>query len=384
MENARIDRVQFFILLILFEMGTSLVTTFSISAGKDAWLAILFGSLLGCLFFLMYYQLYQWFPEDSFTGYVKKILGKKLGTAVGYIYAIAALYISSRVLRVFGEVLLSSTYPETPLVIVHALMILVVIYAVNKGIETIARTAELTIVIVFILAIFGFVLIVLSGVMDIDRILPILENGFVPVLKTVVTETMNVPFGEVMIFTIIFPYLNNNRRMRIIGVGAMLLSGIMIAGTMLINILTLGFHVVEDSGFPLLATLQMISVADFLERLDVLFLIVLFIDVFSKLVLFFYFGLIGLTELFGLESHKQISYPIGMIVLFCSLTIATNYSEYAYQSINISARYFSFPLQVIIPLILLTIAFFKKRKQAGGKSPEKTEERTSRSTTSSQ
>lgn len=382
MEKARIDRVQFFILLILFEMGTSLVTTFSISAGKDAWLAILFGSLLGCLFFLMYYQLYQWFPEDSFTGYVKKILGKKLGTAVGYIYAIAALYISSRVLRVFGEVLLSSTYPETPLVIVHALMILVVIYAVNKGIETIARTAELTIVIVFILAIFGFVLIVLSGVMDIDRILPILENGFVPVLKTVVTETMNVPFGEVMIFTIIFPYLNNNRRMRIIGVGAMLLSGIMIAGTMLINILTLGFHVVEDSGFPLLATIQMISVADFLERLDVLFLIVLFIDVFSKLVLFFYFGLIGLTELFGLESHKQISYPIGMIVLFCSLTIATNYSEYAYQSINISARYFSFPLQVIIPLILLTIAFFKKRKQAGGKSPEKTEERTSRSTTS--
>lgn len=384
MEKARIDRVQFFILLILFERGTSLVTTFSISAGKDAWLAILFGSLLGCLFFLMYYQLYQWFPEDSFTGYVKKILGKKLGTAVGYIYAIAALYISSRVLRVFGEVLLSSTYPETPLVIVHALMILVVIYAVNKGIETIARTAELTIVIVFILAIFGFVLIVLSGVMDIDRILPILENGFVPVLKTVVTETMNVPFGEVMIFTIIFPYLNNNRRMRIIGVGAMLLSGIMIAGTMLINILTLGFHVVEDSGFPLLATIQMISVADFLERLDVLFLIVLFIDVFSKLVLFFYFGVIGLTELFGLESHKQISYPIGMIVLFCSLTIATNYSEYAYQSINISARYFSFPLQVIIPLILLAIAFFKKRKQAGGKSPEKTEERTSRSTTSSQ
>ncbi|MFS8650775.1 MAG: GerAB/ArcD/ProY family transporter [Caldibacillus sp.] len=384
MEKARIDRVQFFILLILFEMGTSLVTPFSISAGKDAWLAILFGSLLGCLFFLMYYQLYQWFPEDSFTGYVKKILGKKLGTAVGYIYAIAALYISSRVLRVFGEALLSSTYPETPLVIVHALMILVVIYAVNKGIETIARTAELTIMIVFILAIFGFVLIVLSGVMDIDRILPILENGFVPVLKTVVTETMNVPFGEVMIFTIIFPYLNNNRRMRIIGVGAMLLSGIMIAGTMLINILTLGFHVVEDSGFPLLPTIQMISVADFLERLDVLFLIVLFIDVFSKLVLFFYFGLIGLTELFGLESHKQISYPIGMIVLFCSLTIATNYSEYAYQSINISARYFSFPLQVIIPLILLTIAFFKKRKQAGGKSPEKTEERTSRSTTSSQ
>lgn len=335
MEKARIDRVQFFILLILFEMGTSLVTPFSISAGKDAWLAILFGSLLGCLFFLMYYQLYQWFPEDSFTGYVKKILGKKLGTAVGYIYAIAALYISSRVLRVFGEALLSSTYPETPLVIVHALMILVVIYAVNKGIETIARTAELTIMIVFILAIFGFVLIVLSGVMDIDRILPILENGFVPVLKTVVTETMNVPFGEVMIFTIIFPYLNNNRRMRIIGVGAMLLSGIMIAGTMLINILTLGFHVVEDSGFPLLATIQMISVADFIERLDVLFLIVLFIDVFSKLVLFFYFGLIGLTELFGLESHKQISYPIGMIVLFCSLTIATNYSEYAYQSINI-------------------------------------------------
>ena len=384
MEKARIDRVQFFILLILFEMGTSLVTTFSISAGKDAWLAILFGSLLGCLFFLMYYQLYQWFPEDSFTGYVKKILGKKLGTAVGYIYAIAALYISSRVLRVFGEVLLSSTYPETPLVIVHALMILVVIYAVNKGIETIARTAELTIVIVFILAIFGFVLIVLSGVMDIDRILPILENGFVPVLKTVVTETMNVPFGEVMIFTIIFPYLNNNRRMRIIGVGAMLLSGIMIAGTMVINILTLGFHVVEDSGFPLLATIQMISVADFLERLDVLFLIVLFIDVFSKLVLFFYFGLIGLTELFGLESHKQISYPIGMIVLFCSLTIATNYSEYAYQSVNISARYISFPLQVIIPLILLTIAFFKKRKQEGGKTSVKTGERTSRSTTSSQ
>lgn len=366
MEKAKIDRVQFLVLLLLFEMGTSIVVTFGISAGRDAWLAIFFGSLAGCVFFLIYSQLYQLFPEDSFIGYVKKILGKWLGTPVSFIYVVVALYISTRVLRDFGEVLLASSYPETPMCIINAMIILVVIYGVNKGIETIARTAEINFLVVLILAFLMIILIWLTNDIDPDRIRPILENGWQPVLKSVVTETMNVPFGEVIIFTALFPYLNNDKRVKLIGVGGMFLSGFLLAATMAMNILILGFHVVEDSAFPLLATIQMISVADFLERLDVLFLIVFFIGVFFKLTLFFYFAVIGLAELFRLESYKQITYPMGIIVLFYSLTIATNYSEFANQGVMFVSRYISFPLQVIIPSILLVVAYWKKRRQQGG------------------
>ena len=51
----------------------------------------------------------------------------------------AAIYIAARVLRDFGEMLVTFAYQDTPLVIVNAMLMIAAIFAVRKGIEVIAK-----------------------------------------------------------------------------------------------------------------------------------------------------------------------------------------------------------------------------------------------------
>lgn len=51
MEKARISASQLFILMVLFELGTSLLLPVAIQANQDAWLSILLGMLGSLILF---------------------------------------------------------------------------------------------------------------------------------------------------------------------------------------------------------------------------------------------------------------------------------------------------------------------------------------------
>ncbi len=363
MENAKIDRLQFFVLIVLFETGTSLVIGLGIGAGRDAWIAIMAGASLGCLLFLVYWQLHRYYPGDIITGYIPKITGKWIGIPLSYIYIIYFLYLASRVLRDFGELVLTFSYPETPLFIINSIMILLIIYGVIKGIETLARTGELNLIVIYFLAFTGIFLLLASDVIVFDRMRPVLEYGIKPIIKTVANETLYVPFGELVVFSCIFPYLNDTKKARTIGILAILTSGINLSLTMLLNILSIGITVVENSPFPLLATVQEISVANFLERIDVFFLVALFIGAFFKISIFLYAAVTGLANLFHLQSHREITFPFGVIILILSMIIASNFAEHILEGLDVVPIYFHLPMQVIIPILLFMIAYVKNRSK---------------------
>ena len=255
--------------MVLFELGSALLVPLAIDAKQDAWLAILVGMLVSFVLLLVYHRLYLYYPDILPTEYMRKILGKVLGSTLAFVYILYFMYDASRVLRDFGEMLLTFAYPDTPLFIANALLILVIIYTVRKGIEVIARSGELLFIFMYVLAIGGFILIVSSGLIDFKNLQPILENGLSPVLKVVFTQTLYFPFTEVIVITMILPYLNNPKKAKVTMLCATGLSGINLVITMLINISVLGVTLTARSQFPLLSTVESIQVADFLERLDV-------------------------------------------------------------------------------------------------------------------
>jgi spore germination protein KB len=117
MEKAKISASQLFILMVLFELGTSLLLPIAMDAKQDAWLAILFGMVLSFVLLLVYHRLYQYYPDVLPTEYMQKILGKALGSLLAFIYIFYFIYDVARVLRDIGEMLLTFAYPDTPLFI---------------------------------------------------------------------------------------------------------------------------------------------------------------------------------------------------------------------------------------------------------------------------
>jgi spore germination protein KB len=365
-EKAKISASQLFVLMVLFELGSALLVPLAIDAKQDAWLAILLGMVVSFVLLLVYHKLYWYYPDLLPTEYMQKILGKVLGTVLAFLYLFFFMYDASRVLRDFGEMLLTFAYPETPLFIANALLMLVIIYTVHKGIEVIGRSGELLFMLMFILSVVGFILIVSSGLIDLTNLQPVLEEGIAPVLKVVFTQTLYFPFTEAIVFTMILPYMNNPKKVKLTMICATGLSGINLILTMLINISVLGVGLTARSQFPLLSTVQTIQVADFLERLDVFFMLALVIGIFFKISVLFYAAVIGSASLFKVKSPSRLSYPLGLVVLFMSMTIASNFQEHIQEGLKVTMFILHMPLFVAIPILLLLVAYLKNRKKKKG------------------
>ncbi|KNH19661.1 spore gernimation protein KB [Priestia megaterium] len=366
MEKAKISASQLFILMVLFELGSSLLLPIAMEAKQDAWLSILLGMVSSFILFLIYHKLYLYYPDLLPTEYMQKLLGRVIGTILAFIYILYFLYDVSRVLRDFGEMLLTFAYPDTPLFIANALLILVTIYTVRKGIEVIARSGEILFIFIYVLAITGFILIVCSGLIDVTNLQPVFEEGILPVLRVTFTQILYFPFGEAIVFTMILPYLKNPKKAKVTMLCATGLTGINLAITMLINISVLGVDLTARSQFPLLSTVQSIQVADFLERLDVFFMLALVIGGFFKISILFYAAVIGTANLFKVKSPSQLSYPLGLIILFMSMTISSNFQEHLHEGLKVEMFILHIPLLAIIPPFLLLIAFLRNRKKQRG------------------
>ncbi|MDR6123828.1 spore germination protein KB [Bacillus sp. SLBN-46] len=363
MEKAKIKASQLFVLVVLFEMGSAILVGLGAQAKQDAWISILLGLVGGLGVFLIYYRLFLYYPDLPITSYVQQITGKWIGRMIGFFYVIYFLYCASRVLRDFGELLTSTIYTNTPLIVINCLMIVTIIYAIHKGFEVIARVGELFFMIIYIMAVVGFLLVLFSGLIHLQNLRPVLENGFMPIVKTFLGETITFPFGEMVVFTMLLPYINDPKKVKIVCMGGMILSGINITITAVINIAALGTELFVRANFPLLTTISKIRIAEFIERLDVFFMLYLIVGGFFKITLYFYAGVAGAADIFKFDKLRNLSVPLGAFVLFSSVTIASNYAEHIKEGLRIVPIYLHWPFQIIIPSMLLVVAFFRNRKK---------------------
>lgn len=359
MEKAKVSVIQLFSLMFIFNMGTALVVGYGIEAGKDAWLAILLGTCGGIILFIIYYLLFRQYPNLPFTGMVKKVLGKYVGWIIGLLYIMYFLYISARNLRDFGELLLSSTLTDTPLLAVQITFVLVMCYVLYLGIEVLGRTAEVLIVILLLFGAAGNFLTLVSGNVEFQHLRPFLENGWKPILQTALLTTTPFPFGEMIVFTMILPYLNKSEVVKRVWLSAIILSGLILCWTTSLNISVLGIDVMERATFPTLTTVGKVNILDFIQRLDALVVFTMLITVFFKSSIFLYGAVLGLVDLFKLKSHQQILLPTGGILIFFSSMMATNFSDHIEEGRN-ALRYFHIPIVFIVPLIILLVSLIRK------------------------
>lgn len=363
MEKAKVSVFQLFSMMFIFELGSAVVVSSGIGAKKDAWLAILLGLCGGIALFCIYYPVFRQYPDLPLTGYARKIFGKYLGWGIGVLYIVYLLYAASRNLRDFGDILVASTMRKTPLLAVHILMILAVCYVLYLGIEVLGRTAEVFIVIIICFGVIGSFLTLVSGNVYLPNLLPFLEDGWKPILTTAFPMTAFFPFGEIFAFSMVFPYLNRPESLKKAWLSALISSGLILSYTMVLNIAVLGVGEVERATFPLLSTIGKINLMEFLQRLDALAVLTFLFTTFFKVSIYFYGAVIGMVDLFKLENHQQIILPTGIIIIFLSMAIASNFAEHIDEGLIIAPYYLHTIFLLIIPVLMLIVVTIRNRSK---------------------
>ncbi|MDV3428031.1 MAG: spore germination protein, partial [Bacillota bacterium] len=143
-----ISKHQLFTLMFIFEIGSTTLFALGIEAKQDAWLAILIALFIGLGFVWIYTQLQKSFPHKDFVDLITSISGKTLGLPLAFLYLLAWLRGVSRNLREFGELIILTTLPNSPLWIICLLFLAVSVYTLLKGMEVLARISEIILPII--------------------------------------------------------------------------------------------------------------------------------------------------------------------------------------------------------------------------------------------
>ncbi|WP_142309858.1 GerAB/ArcD/ProY family transporter [Bacillus pseudomycoides] len=216
----------------------------------------------------------------------------------------------------------------------------------------------------FLILFMFFMIIILeciSGIVQFQNLQPTLENGWVSLFKVLFPTTLTFPFGEILVFTMLFPYLKNRNQAKKVGIIAMIVSGLNLMLLTIMNIAVLGTESLHRSAFPILTAVSYINIAGFIQRIDTLIIIIMVILVFLKIAIYFFCAVIGATDLFRVKQSKKLIYPVGIIIVVSSIIIAPDYILHINEGLKIVLYYLSLPLQIVIPILLLVTIWIKKK-----------------------
>ncbi|NIK79402.1 spore germination protein KB [Paenibacillus castaneae] len=370
--NAEITSGQCAKLYILFALGSSaliLPTVVIEIAKQDAWLTMLLAGPINYLVLMIYLALADRFPNLSLVQYMEKLIGKWAAKALMLTYVLFFLVNSALVLRNISDFLGLSVLPITPTWFIDAIFMLVVIYGVCLGIETMARTGEIlyfwSTFVIFI------ILIALLYQLDYKNFEPLLYNGILRPIKGLY-PILGFPIGEFVFITMIFPLVRKTDRKKLRK--SLKLATVMItAYSVLLTLFLIGVMGVDESSrspFAVYDLAKNINIEEILVRVEILVAMIWIGTIFMKLVLCVYVLSVSTAQLLGLSNYRPLVVPFGFVVLPLSLIIYRNIAHARVFSAGVWTVYSVFQ-GYVLPLLLLIIAvIMKKRDNSEGNSFE--------------
>ncbi|AAY60295.1 endospore germination permease (plasmid) [Bacillus cereus] len=360
----KIGVMQLFYIMMAFEVGSTVIYGLGAEAKQDAWVAILIGMFCGLVLMWIYTKLFEYYVGDTLTQMIPKIVGKFVGYPLIVIYILYFVYIAARVLRDFGELITGTFLPKTPLIIVMGCLMVVIVYCLSGGIEVFGRMGEVFFPFLFLIAVVTWSIVYSSQIVDLERLTPVLEEGVGTVWKAVFPLTITFPFGELVLFMMFWPALQDSRKVKKLGLMVVLVAGILLTINMVNIISVIGPDWITTRTYPLLTVVRMASIGNLIERIDAVVIIAMIVGGFFKVGSFLYGAAIGTAQLFKLKSYRSMVIVFGTIIVLLSIMIATTYMEHEEIGLKKVPIFLHIPLQIVIPVILLVIAIIRKRIQS--------------------
>ncbi|WP_129730996.1 GerAB/ArcD/ProY family transporter [Ectobacillus funiculus] len=356
----RISKHQLVAMIILFEIGSAALFEIGISAKQDAWLVMLIGMIPGFLLFMLFLAIQRLEPDKDLIQMLIQYFGSFFGRLIAFSYVCNFMYESMRNVRDFGDLTLMTFLSKTPISVVMLVMMLLASYVLFKGVEVFFRVAEFMLLGVLFFYLLLIILYFSSGIVHIDRLFPILENGIIPVLKGAFPDPILFPFGQLVLFLMYWNYLNDKDDIVKISIRAYVFVGIFLTILSILNIAILGVPYVSVSNLPLLASVRLIQIADFLERFDAFVVLLLYVGIFIKVTLWYLAAVLGLGRLLN-TNYRKLILPVGGIIYGTS-HLPPSWTYHIWLGKFLGLKYLQAPFFIVfIPTLLFLFMFVKKK-----------------------
>lgn len=357
MRKEQISQSQAYMLLITFIVGTTTALASYSESYQDTWISLLIALALGIIMVIIYGSILNTHPGKDIFQILEYIFGKAIGKIVGLLYTLYFLHLGAITIRNMTEFIQVASFPETPQYFNAIFMGILAIYILKSGLEVIARVNKFILPsLIFIISITMIMAIPKS---DITNFLPILEKGWIPIIKGSFPK-FAFPFGETVIFLTFLNTVKEKDKNTKIYIKGILLGGIILLAVTLRNILVMGFPSLSSNVFPSHAAVSLIDIGNFIRGLEIIIDTVIMVAGFIKVSVCLLAACIGIARLFKFKDYKWVSAPLGLLMMSLSFILYRS-TMHLVEWVKIY-KYYALPFQVIFPIIILFFGKLKRHK----------------------
>lgn len=344
-------------ILIFFLGGPSLILSTGAEAGKDLWISIIFATFLGLLMSLVYIKILSSFPGKNLFEISEILFGRFLGKTVSLLYAWFAFHIASLIFSNFTFFIVTVSLPETQPLLIVIFQAILCILGLKLGIEGIGRFSNLVLIPVLLFVALAILLMIPQ--FDLDNFLPVLENGFQPIFKGTFSF-FAFPFAETVILMGLFNCIKGNKSVSRVYMISIILGGIILLLTQIAEVAIMGIDSYTRHYFPAYTAVSSISIGDFIDRIEIIVGLLFSVAGLVKVSVCMLVACKGISKVFSFTDYRFLVTP--MVILNIAFMFISNKDIMQATSWTKNAwRYYAFPFQVIIPVIMLIFITFKKK-----------------------
>lgn len=324
-------------------------------AERDFWIAPIISSLIGYMVVMMMYKLHNYYPKETIIQYSCSILGNVFGKIMGAFLLLSIFYVAYNAFWSYASFVNDYFLPNTPKTVILGSLTLICAFAARGGVEVIGRLAEIITPLLVILFLIIFILLLVD--VDLRNLFPIMGHGIVPPLKA--SYISNIWFSEFMYIGFFLPFLVNQKKEKKQVMISVFLVMLTMVGLNIVMLLVFG-KALGGFSVPFSTAVQYINIADFFTHLESLVMGFWIMGAFIKMAVLLYILSLGIAQWMNLTDYRPLVLPVTLLVIILALWQIPDVATFLAFIISITpvaAHIF----QVLIPVLLLVIAFLKKK-----------------------
>jgi spore germination protein KB len=180
---------------------------------------------------------------------------------------------------------------------------------------------------------------------------------------------LTFPFGEAVVFMMIFSALPHKNSASKVYIPALLWSGSVIIFLAFRNIMVLGPLTIKAAYFPAYSVISRVNIGNFLQRMEIAVTIVFILSGFIKITVCILAAAKGVARVLGFDDYRILVTPMGLLMVNLARIIYKDIMEMFDWAFKVWPFY-AFPFQVIFPIL---IWIFIELKQKSKNKPKQTE-----------
>ena len=357
MRKEEISESQAYILIITLMIGTASAISSYSESQQNTWISLLMALTLTTPIVIIYGYILNNHPDKDVFQIPEYVFGKIIGKIIGALYTFFFFHLGAIVIRNMTEFIQVSSFPETPQYFTALFIGVLAIYILKSGLEVIARVNKF--IFPFLIFIIGITVIAVIPRANITNFLPILENGWRPVVRNSFLIS-SFPLGETVVFLSFFNTVKEKKKAPKIYLKGIYLGGIVLFSIIIRNTLILGSANLSSSVFPSYVAVSLINIGNFIRGTEVTIAIVITIAGFIKVSICLLASCIGTARLFNFSDYKWVSAPLGLLMMSLSFILYDS-TMHMIEWVHIY-KYYALPFQFIIPVLILLFGGLKKRR----------------------